>query len=416
MSHYKYQTRATKVNRTITAQMHPKQLNRTKTTQTRAIELNRTDTETEIDETDLEDETVLGKNDAIQIEKEFRDAFMKMLGERRAPQKDPVTVEIAKPAPNPCYPNPDEEEIMNACPRKDIPNFKDLLVEENLYLNIEEGDQGKLPLLILSLKETDKQKKRPAVVFNHGSDTSKEYMRPLLEAYASRGYIAISVDARYHGERAKNKDTYIESLVSAWKTGATMPFIFDTVWDLIKLAEYLKNHRQDIDSSRIGITGISLGGMHSWFAAAVDPTYSVVVPIIGVQGFRWAIENDKWQGRVESIKKVFEVASEDLGKSEIDKEVVEKVWDRIAPGLTSIFDSPYSIPSIAPRPLFILNGEEDPRCPRAGVRKLMRNLKRMYIAFGHEKFKYYQEPETVHQITKLQMRKSADWFDHFLKP
>ncbi|KAF9597589.1 hypothetical protein IFM89_019957 [Coptis chinensis] len=36
-----------------------------------------------------------------------------------------------------------------------------------------------------------------------------------------------------------------------------------------------------------------LGGMHAWFAAFVDTWYAVVVPIIGVQGFRWAIDNDR---------------------------------------------------------------------------------------------------------------------------
>jgi len=35
--------------------------------------------------------------------------------------------------------------------------------------------------------------------------------------------------------------------------------MFWQVWDLIKLADYL-TQREDIDSSRIGITGISLGG------------------------------------------------------------------------------------------------------------------------------------------------------------
>ena len=35
----------------------------------------------------------------------------------------------------------------------------------------------------------------------------------------------------------------------------------------------------------------------------------------------------------------------------------EQVWDRIAPGLASEFDSPSSIPAIAPRPLLIVNGE-----------------------------------------------------------
>lgn len=34
----------------------------------------------------------------------------------------------------------------------------------------------------------------------------------------------------------------------------------------------------------------------------------------------------------------------------------KQVWDRIAPGLASQFDSPYTIPAIAPRPLLIVNG------------------------------------------------------------
>lgn len=35
----------------------------------------------------------------------------------------------------------------------------------------------------------------------------------------------------------------------------------------------------------------------------------------------------------------------------------DQVWDKIAPGLASDFDSPYTIPAIAPRPLLILNGK-----------------------------------------------------------
>lgn len=33
-----------------------------------------------------------------------------------------------------------------------------------------------------------------------------------------------------------------------------------------------------------------------------------------------------------------------------------QVWNRIAPGLDSQFDSIYSVPAIAPRPLLLLNG------------------------------------------------------------
>lgn len=160
-------------------------------------------------------------------------------------------------------------------------------------------------MLILSLKE-ENNVRRPAIVFLHSTNKCKEWLRPLLEAYASRGYVAVAIDSRYHGERANKFTAYQEALISSWKKGDTMPFIFDTVWDLIKLADYLTTQRKDIDPSKLGITGESLGGMHAWFGAFADTRYSVVVPIIGVQGFRWAVDNDKWQARVDSIKPVFE--------------------------------------------------------------------------------------------------------------
>ncbi|XP_073123551.1 uncharacterized protein [Henckelia pumila] len=239
-----------------------------------------------------------------------------------------------------------------------------------------DGDQGRLPVLILKLKNTG-EKRRPAIVFLHSTNKCKEWLRPLLEAYASRDYIAVAIDSRYHGERARSLTTYRDALVSSWKNATTMPFIFDTAWDLIKLADYL-SQRDDVDHSRIGITGESLGGMHAWFAAAADTRYAVVVPIIGVQGFRWAIEHDMWKGRVDNIKAVFEEARLDLGKTSIDKDVVEKVWNRIAPGLDSCFDSPHTIPAIAPRPLLILNGEKDPRCPIGGLEQPVSKAREFY--------------------------------------
>ncbi|MBA0747695.1 hypothetical protein Gogos_004587 [Gossypium gossypioides] len=302
---------------------------------------------------------------------------------------------------------------MESCPKANIGNLRELLKEENLYLHTEAGDQGKLPVLILSTKGNN-QEKRPAVVFLHSTHKCKEWLRPLLESYASRGYVAIGVDSRYHGERASSLSTYRDALVSSWKNGDTMPFIFDTVWDLIKLADYLTG-RDDIDPTKIGITGESLGGMHAWFAAFADTRYAVAAPIIGVQGFRWAIDNDKWQARVDSIKAVFEEARTDLGKNEIDKEVVEKVWDRIAPGLASQFDAPNSVPAIAPRPLLIVNGAEDPRCPLEGLEIPKTRAYKAYGEAHSDKFKLVAEPGIGHQMTPLMVKEASDWFDQFLK-
>ncbi|KAI3514846.1 hypothetical protein L1887_13592 [Cichorium endivia] len=353
----------------------------------------------------------------VEAAAELRSHFIQVLRSRRSPEV-PLEVLPAKPVLEPLYkgtPPVKPSEVMEPFPKPDIPNLKELLNEENFYLTTEEGDQGLLPVVILSLKE-DKHSKRPAVVFLHPSNTNKEWVRPLQEGYASRGYITIAIDSRYHGERAKNSNTYQDALVSSWKRGDTMPFIYDTVWDLVKLADYLTK-RDDIDHSRIGINGISLGGMHAWFAAFVDTRYSVVVPIIGVQDFRWAIDNDQWQARVDSMKPVFEEARIDLGKDAIDKEVVKKVWHRIAPGLTSKFDSIHTVPLIAPRPLLILNGEIDPRCPIEGLNHTKsRTQKAFKYAQCSDNFKVIVEAGIGHEMTSSMVKEASDWFDKFLKP
>ncbi|ONK69056.1 uncharacterized protein A4U43_C05F18830 [Asparagus officinalis] len=359
----------------------------------------------------------------IEMEKEgdeaskLRSEFMDSLLSRRRHLLVPLRVETGEPVKDPLYQGkilPGSREVMESCPKEDITDFKDKLVQENLYLITEAGNQGRLPVLIVSMKESA-PRRQPAIVFLHSSYKCKEWLHPLLEAYASRGYIAVAIDSRYHGERASNKTTYLDALVSSWRNGDTMPFIFDTVWDLIKLGDYL-TQREDIDPARIGITGESLGGMHAWFAAAADTRYAVVVPIIGVQGFGWALDNDKWQARVDSIKPVFDEARIDLGKAAIDKEVVEKVWDRIAPGLASQFDSPYTVPIIAPRPHLILNGADDPRCPLAGLdTPISRAVEAYKEANCPEKFKFIAEPGIGHLMTASMVKEASDWFDKFLK-
>ena len=48
----------------------------------------------------------------------------------------------------------------------------------------------------------------------------------------------------------------------------------------------------DVDRRRIGVIGISKGGMETYLAAAVDIRIAVAVPVIGVQSVGWAIAND----------------------------------------------------------------------------------------------------------------------------
>ena len=93
--------------------------------------------------------------------------------------------------------------------------------------------------------------------------------------------------------------------------------MYDSVHDLMRALDLLVL-REDVDASRVGTTGISLGGMHSWFFAAADPRVTAAAPMIGVQGYRYALEHELWGSRVDTIRPVFETAARELGASTVD--------------------------------------------------------------------------------------------------
>lgn len=154
--------------------------------------------------------------------------------------------------------------------------------------------------------------------------------------------------------------------------------------------------RPDVDARRIGCTGVSLGGMHTWLAAAADERIVAAAPMIGVQYFRWvgrgqvallasstrlpqqrlhrlcscrcssalpwptllpacsssprswAVQQRRYQARVDSIPLVFQAAAADMaataaaqqqgggaaagGWPGLTPEVVAAVWDKLLPG------------------------------------------------------------------------------------
>eukprot|EP00897_Mesotaenium_endlicherianum_P008069 jgi/Mesen1/7290/ME000373S06363 len=288
------------------------------------------------------------------------------------------------------------------------------LQPEHFVYTSEGGPQGTVPLLII--RPAGGSECSPAVIFLHSTGRSKEMMIPHMQAYAARGYLTAAIDSRYHGERAQTPSSYSDALVEAWEAGEEMPFVLDTVWDIMKLMDHLTS-RADVDPRRVGIMGVSLGGMHAWMAAAADTRIAACVPLIGVQSFGWAVANDKWHARVASIPHVFEAAAKDLGKPAVDSHTVACVWQRLAPGLMDALDAPASLPSIAPRPLLVLNGADDARCPLAGLTACITETERRYLAAGVSRhFRFVAEDGVGHATTLNMESAAAAWFDTFLTP
>ena len=258
--------------------------------------------------------------------------------------------------------------------------------------------------------------RHPVVIALHGTGDSKEGMAPLLDVLAARGFVAVAIDGRYHGEREKRPGAYTDAILRAYRTGQGHPFLYDTVWDVMRLVDYLQT-RPDVDPARIGLIGISKGGMETYLTAAVDPRIAVAIPVIGVQSFRWGLDHDAWVARVETFQGAIVGAARDEKLTDVNAAFVRKFYDRVAPGIYSDFDGPAMLPHIAPRPLLVINGDSDDRTPLAGVHEAATAAEQAYkAAAASDKFRLIVQPNAGHEFTPPAERAAIDWFVRWLRP
>jgi dienelactone hydrolase len=269
------------------------------------------------------------------------------------------------------------------------------------------------------LKQGKSAGRRPVVIALHGTGGNKESQLVLLKELAGLGFIAVAIDGRYHGERTKTgkgSAEYNEAILRTYRTGREHPFLYDTVWDVMRLIDYLES-RADVDAKRIGLIGFSKGGMETYLTAAVDPRVAVAVPCIGVQSFRWALENDSWRSRVETFQAAINGAAKDAAVAEVNTDFVRKFYDRVAPGIHAEFDGPQMLPLIAPRPLLVINGDTDPRTPIPGVTECAARARDAYAnAHAEGQFQLRIQEKTGHAVTPASRQAAIAWFVKWLNP
>ena len=280
----------------------------------------------------------------------------------------------------------------------------------------------KVPILIYKPRESE-GRKLPVVICLHGTGGSKdaEVMKNLLYRFSKMGFMAVAIDGRYHGERSNivpGKNNYVEAITKAWRNPdpgkQEHPFFYDTVYDLWRLIDYLET-RTDVDNQRIGMMGISKGGIETWMAASVDSRVKVAVPVIAAQSFKWSLENDRWQGRARTIWDAHAIAAKDLGDTGVTRENVKAFWDKLLPGITGEFDCPSMIRLFAPRPLLLLNTEKDTNCPLPGAQLAFDAALQSYHSHNAlDKLKIDVTPDESHLFTSRHMEMMFDWFRKWL--
>lgn len=288
--------------------------------------------------------------------------------------------------------------------------------QERLSIATERTER--VPLLLVS--RPGETGRRPVVIALHGTGGAKESMLPWMTALADRGFLAVGMDARHHGERAKPipglDDPYESAMLRAFRTGQGQPYLYDTVWDVLRLVDYLVT-RPDVDPTRIGIVGNSKGGTEAYLVAAADPRIAVAVPLIGVQSFGWSLRHPAaWEARTWTFHGAVEAAAATTGES-VGPGFMKTFYDRITPGLVDRFDGPAMLPLIAPRALLAVNGDSDPRSPMGGVREAVKAARTAYAAAGAaDRFEFLLEEDAAHEVTPQARAAVLDWFTRWLKP
>jgi cephalosporin-C deacetylase-like acetyl esterase len=189
--------------------------------------------------------------------------------------------------------------------------------------------------------------KLPCVILMHGLGSDKNMFKMMWGTLASAGYALFAIDAQYHGER-KPKDTSTP-LFGPYPYN-TRDALAQTVVDLRRGIDFLES-RPEIDPSRIGYLGASMGGIIGSMFAGVDER--VQAPVLLVAGGNWKIMMEK--STLSALKD---------GR--------EKMPEQVTAALRALdpIDPIQWIGKISPRPVLFINGDADDVVPVASNKAL----------------------------------------------
>ena len=220
----------------------------------------------------------------------------------------------------------------------------------------------------------------PVILFNHshggGYDIGKRefvdgrsYLQPVpyAKALTDQGYVALAIDHWCFGERSHTSeaDTFKAML---WEGQVLWGMM---VYDSLRAVDWLVT-RADVDPSRLGTLGISMGSTMAWWLAALDERVEVTVDICCLTDFHTLL------------------AKKDLS--------LHGVYYYV-PSLLKHFTTADINALIAPRAHLALAGLRDGLTPVEGLDIIDEELARVYAKAGHpERWKLLRY-DVAHQET-----------------
>ncbi len=276
----------------------------------------------------------------------------------------------------------------SACPQTASAELGGNIVLEAIDVYFEDGFY--IPVHVYVPKQ--KAPKRPAVIVcpGYGQRKNSEDIVDLCVVLAKEGMIALAMEYDATGERADRPDfetdinnvTALGQLVGITNVGLR-------VMSNLAALNYLKN-RDDIDSRRVGITGLCQGAIVTWFTAAICEDFAVVAPLCGATTYEAiALEYCNRQGG----------------------------WSGISPyvfDLLSYADVQHIIAAIAPRPLLAQNNLIDMHWPLSGFEKVKQFSQHIYDLYNSGENCRFILEHGPHAYAGPFISNIVTWFKKFL--
>jgi dienelactone hydrolase len=272
-------------------------------------------------------------------------------------------------------------------PAKDKDKDKDKQIErEQLSLSGWDPDEP-VPAYVYYKKGN---KSMPVVIFMHGMGGSKEHDANRMRTLADKGMFVVQIDAHLHGERkvpgifpqGKN----LGRLGTDYAIWVHQSSVSHTARDVSKILDAL-SARPEVDLSRVGVAGISMGSSTCMVLAWKEPRITVIAGLIGAVDFWW------------------DMTKTAPGKDQDDK---RKALSPRVRQLVSAIDPKDRKAAIAPRALFLANGALDDGIDVESVRTFVKELKPSYKAHP-ERLKLLEEPKTGHSVTDRMWKEGTEW-------
>src|SRR5262245_57836296 len=131
-------------------------------------------------------------------------------------------------------------------------------------------------------------KAMPVVIFMHGMRGFKEQYPARMQDWAEKGMFVVAIDAHLHGGRKIPDVTPMGKNPGALGTDFNVWFhqssVSHTARDVSRIIDSL-SARSDVDISRIGVAGISMGSSTCMVLGWKEPRISVIVAMIGAVDF-----------------------------------------------------------------------------------------------------------------------------------